>query len=92
MKEKLERESKAAIDWFKNDEIIVNPDKYQAIILNMSNKMNNEYFSNIREANLTSEKSVTLLGIKVDNKLSFDNHISFLCRNASNQLNAINQI
>ena len=36
---------------------------------------------------IESEKSVTLLGITIDNQLSFDNHISKLCNNASIQLN-----
>ena len=38
---------------------------------------------------IESEKSVTLLGITIDNQLSFDNHISKLCNNTSIQLNAL---
>ena len=71
--EKLERERKAAIDWFKNNEMIANPDKFQAIILNMNNKMGKKYFSNIREAKVTSV--TTLLGIKIDNKLITNYHL-----------------
>ena len=71
--EKLERERKAAIDWFKNNEIQINPDKFQAIILNINNKMSNKYFSNIREAKVTSV--TTLLGIKIDNKLITNYHL-----------------
>ena len=29
----LEKESESAIDWFKNNSMIANPDKFQAIIL-----------------------------------------------------------
>ena len=29
----LEQDSQAAIDWFKIDEMIVNPDKFQAIFV-----------------------------------------------------------
>ena len=71
--EKLEKERKAAIDWFKNNEMIVNPDKFQVIILNINNKMSNKYFSNIREAKVTSV--TTLLGIKIDNKLITNYHL-----------------
>ena len=35
-------------------------------------KMNDKYFLNTGEAKVTSEKSVTLLEIKTDNKLSFE--------------------
>ena len=88
--EELETESKAAIDWFKK--MIVNPDKFQAIIVFENNKMNNKYFLNIGETEVISDQSVTLLEIKTDNKLPFKNLISSLCRKASNQLNGINRI
>ena len=68
MIEKLEAESKAAIDWFKINEMIVNLDKFQAVIVNRNNKMSDEFFLNIGEAKATSEISVTSIGIKIDNK------------------------
>ena len=39
-----------------------------------------------------SEKNVKLLGISIDNNLSFEDHISALCKIANNQLNAIGRI
>ena len=36
--EVLERESKSAIDWFKINDMIVNPDKFQAMILSSDKK------------------------------------------------------
>ena len=38
----LEQDSQAAIDWFKINEMIVNPDKFQAIVI--KNKLQNERF------------------------------------------------
>jgi hypothetical protein len=38
---------------------------------------------------LTSEDLMKLLGIKIDNKLIFHDHVSDLCRRASYQLNAV---
>ena len=68
MIEKLGIESKKVINWFKNNQLIVNPDKFQAINVNIINKMSDEYLLNIREAKVTSEKSATL---SFENKLSF---------------------
>ena len=69
--------------------MIVNPDKFQAIIEKRISDMCNQYTLNIDGNQVTSEKSVKLLGINIDNKLSFDEQVSSLCKRASNQLNTI---
>ena len=66
--------------------MIVNPDNFQAIAVKRNSNMNDQYNLDNRVA---SEKSVKLLGIHIDRKLSFNDHDSCLCKNASNQLNAI---
>ena len=68
--------------------MIVNADKFQAIIVRPNSDMINQYTLNIDDNQVTSKKSVTLLGINNDNRLSFDEHVSSLCKKASNQLNA----
>ena len=85
---KLETESQTAINWFKSNEMIVNPDKFQAIIINRNSNMNENYSLNISDTTILSSKSVTLLGIEIDNKLSFEN-FSTLCRKANTHLSAI---
>ena len=51
--------------------------------------MKNSYALNINNQTINSENCVKLLGIEIDNTLSFNKHISTLCEKASNQLNAI---
>ena len=87
----LERESKSAIDWFKMNDMIVNPDKFQAMILR-PDKKENKFQLNINDSIISSEDSVTLLGIEIDSKLNFKNHVSKICRKAGRQLNAISRI
>ena len=72
--------------------MIVNPVKFQAIVVKRNNKMKDSYSLNINQEVINSENSVKLLGIEIDNKLSFENHISYLVKKASNQLNAISRI
>ena len=45
----LEKESQASIDWFKSNEMIVNPDKFQAIIVKKNNAMKDSYLLNINQ-------------------------------------------
>ena len=68
----LEKESQAAIDWFVSNEMIVNPDKFQAIVVKRNNKMKDSYSLNINHEVINSENCVKLLGVETDNKLSFE--------------------
>ena len=72
--------------------MIVNLDKFQAIIVKKNAKIKDSYPLKINDQIINSENSVKLLGIEIDSKLSFDRHISTLCKKASNQLNAIGRI
>ena len=54
--------------------------------------MKDSYALNINNQTISSENYVKLLAIEIDNTLSFDKHISTLCKKASNQLNAIGRI
>ena len=69
--------------------MIVNPEKFQAIAVKKNSKMKDSYPLNISDLTINSENSVKLLGIEIDNRLSFEKHIPTLFNKASNQLNAI---
>ena len=65
------------------------PDKFQAII--MKKRRENQITHQLKIFNNETEttKSVKLLGIEIDNQLSFNQHTSKLCSKAAMQLNAI---
>ena len=69
--------------------MIANPNKFQAIIMNK--RRENQITLNLKIYNneIETPKSVKLLGIEIDNKLSFNQHISKLRSKAAMQLNAI---
>ena len=45
----------------------------------------------IRNFDITNSKSEKLLGVKFDHKLSFDDHISELCKRASRKIHALSR-
>ena len=88
----LEQDSQAAIDWFKINEMVVNPDKFQAIVITKNCRMKDSYALIINNQTINSENCVKLLGIETDNTISFNKQISTICKKSSNQLNAIGRI
>ena len=82
----LSNESEKAIDWLDYNNMMVNASKFQAIFF-QKNKISIKTSLKIKENEIKSADSVELLGVKIDNKLNFDNHISKLCNKSSGLLN-----
>ena len=80
------------IDWFKMNNMIVNPEKPHAIIVDKEGQNNNPTEINIDEKKISSESSVLLLGLEIDSKLNFDKHICKLCNKSAGQLKALNSL
>ena len=87
----MEQDSASAVSWFKQNEMIVNADKFQAIILNKK-EAEAKYKLTIDDNDIESTKSVKLLSITTDDHLRFDQHISNLCSKAAMQLNALGRL
>ena len=85
----LESECKVAIDWFNDNKMIVNPDKFQAIIIDKTKSDHTNEQIAIDNQQIKAVSSVKLLGVQLDDKLNFDSHISSICKSAANQLNAL---
>ena len=89
---KTEYESNIAVKWFRENKMIVNSDKFQAMFLEKRNENSNFCNLQIDNNEIETTNSVKLLGITIDRKLNFDIHISDLCDKASMQLNALNRL
>ena len=72
--------------------MIVNPNKFQVIVLKRNNKIKDSYPLSINQEVINTENCVKLVGVEIDYKLSFKKLISALGKKASNQLNAISRI
>ena len=58
----------------------------------LGRSISDSYVPNIDDMKITSTDEVTLLGVSIDNKLTFKNHIDELCRKASYKLHALHRI
>ena len=87
--ETLKAESKIAIDWFNNNLMEANPDKFQSMILGYRGEIGH---IDLGENRVTCEESVKLLGIHIDKNLNFKNHIQSICKKAGAQLNVLSRL
>ena len=84
----LEEDSTTLLNWVKNNGLKANPDKFHLIL---SEKDENKFIivDNYTVQNSNCEK---LLGIKLDNMLTFDSHVAELCNKASQKLHALSRV
>ena len=69
----------AAINWFKTNNMIINPDKFQSMIISSKKDLSKSVL-NINGVELTMESSVKLLGIEIDSKLNFENTLPIFAK------------
>ena len=84
----LESDSKILLEWVKNNGLKANPDKFHLIL----NETNEKYFIEIENFKISNSICEKLLGINIDNRLSFDYHVAGLCSKASQKLHALSRI
>ena len=85
--EKLESSTHDIFCWFKENPMKANPDKSHLLVT--TNALTSV---NINGLQITSSTDEKLLGIKFDSKLLFENHVSSLCKKASQKLHALTRI
>ena len=84
----LENETSVLLEWFKLNEMKSNEDKCHLVVANhqeeVSVKLGNE--------NIAGSTYVDLLGVKIDNNLNFNEHVSKLCKKGNQKLHALARI
>jgi hypothetical protein len=85
----LTKETQTSIDWFNQNNMKVNPDKFQAMILTSGRTYDKPNKINIGNVEITIDEWVKLLGTYIDDNLNFNQHISELIRKAARQINVL---
>ena len=85
---KIESNSIKLFQWLANNIVKANPEKSHLLL---SKKQNNLY-AVINSHEITNSNSEILLGIAFDNELNFNEHVSNLCKKASNKLHALARV
>lgn len=89
----LQHDCKVAVKWFQDNFMQANPSKFQFIFLNPSRSQGYTDTSlPIFDIQVDRSPHVKLLGVTIDEKLKFSQHIKSLCNKAARQLNAFKRI
>ena len=84
----LMQNTSVLVKWFSDNYLKMNADKCHLLITNNEN----EEHITIDDETIKSEKTVKLLGITIDNKLNFDEHISKILKKVNLKLHALARI
>ena len=87
----LRSDCKNANEWFGENGMRVNPDKFQFMILS-ANPSDDIELKLDENTTLKSDVSVKVLGVTIDHRLTLNDHISGCCLKAARQLNALARI
>ena len=85
--ETLESSTYDLFRWFKENHMKANPDKCHLLV-----ETNLLTSVNINAFQITSSTEEKLIGTKFDSKLSFENHVSSLCKKTSQKLHSLTRI
>jgi ribonuclease P/MRP protein subunit RPP40 len=90
---KLHIDANIAIQWFTDNYMQANPSKFQVIFLKPKKKLDPFPMSiDVSGKSIKRETSVKLLGIQIDSRLNFNDHVTILCRKAARQLNCLKRV
>ena len=87
---KLKESAALATEWYDSNLLEGNLKKYQT--MNICSSGTNQYHTdviNIKNTEISPSNSLTLLGVTIDDKLSFRDHITTVCKKASQRIGVI---
>ena len=85
---KLSNGRYVVLNWFKVNSMVANPSKFQIMFLGSKIDNSNITFA-IENKQIKCKKEVKLLGITIDEKLTFTRHIANICSLTNNRLRAL---
>ena len=89
----LEEDTYNVLNWFRFNEMKPNQKKCHLMVAEVNHrKYESKSFIYLEDAFLESEELVRLLGVQIDNKLTFQEHIEMMLSAANRKLNALIRI
>ena len=81
----LNNEAVIVTDWYRNNFLLANKDKFQAIFLAPRVKDTSETRVTVDHEEIECLNSLKLLGVVLDNKLNFRDYVKLMCSKANSK-------
>ena len=90
----LKTHGRQALTWYSKNYLKANPDKFQSLIINPRklDKNKSDTVLNIDDRNIIKTEKIKLLGVYIDDKLEFTEHIRELCIKASQKVGVLSRL
>ena len=88
----LEKETNKMMDWFAKNSLAANPTKFQTMLMCGNNKKVDDLNIIVENTKLESTSSIKVLGVNIDSKLNFNDHVCDMCTKAGRQLNLLQRL
>ena len=88
----LEKETNKMMDWFAKNSLAAKPAKFQTMHMCGNNKKVDDWNIIVENTKLESTSSIKVLGVNIDSKLNFNDHVCDICTKAGRQLNVLQRL
>ena len=78
--------------WFKENSLEANPVKFQSMLISSRDKTDLKLDVSVDGTILETTESIKILGVTVDRKLNFNDHVSQMCTKAEGQLHVLQRL
>ena len=85
---RLGEDSRILLEWVGNNVLKANPDKFHLLLSSVDENLS----IIVDQYEISNSRKVKLLGVTLDNRLSFAEHVSGLCSKASQKLHALARV
>ena len=79
-----------ALEWFKYNQMVANPDKFQMIFMGLEKGQKLKF--EVNGISIRTTEEVKLLGVTTDSKLQFQSHVEAICKTANQKVKAFSSI
>ena len=91
VRDTINEEGKEVSKWYESDLLKGSFSKYQAISFGPKNKSKDLNIA-LMSSTIEQYPQITLLGVTIDDKLTFESHVSSICKKASRQVGVISRL